>query len=460
METRSSPKAVAYLLLIFLLPIIGASIYLIFGRNIKRKTLYSKKLGKDKERNALLQKKIESFNNLKVLELNEDYDDFASTAEMLISQHKSILTGNNRLKIYQNGEQKFPELLASIRNAKHHIHIEYYIYEEDEIGVELANLLILKAKEGVKVRFIYDDFGSKGIRKKLVKRLREGGVEAYPFYEVIFILLADRLNYRNHRKIVIVDGEVAYIGGINVSDKYVNNGKSDLYWRDTHMRIQGEAVWSLQHIFLCDWNFASDQEIGFEDEFFKQKFELGTEQNSFVQIAASGPDSFVPSILYTYLSSIYAAKDYIYLTTPYFIPGLSFIQALHAAVLRGVKVKLIVPGISDSMVTNAASFSFYDELMEMGIEVHLYEKGFVHAKTVVIDDAFLMVGTANLDIRSFEFNFEVNAVVYDKRHAIDMRKSYELDLKDCKQLSLEDYRNRPLRVRFFERLVRLVSPLM
>src|SRR5690606_20744006 len=181
---------------------------------------------------------------------------------------------------------------------------------------------------------------------------------------------------------------------------------------------------------------------------------------SLMQIAASGPDSFVPSILYTYLSGMYAAKDYVYLVTPYFIPGLSCIQALHAAVLRGVKVKLMVPGISDSVVTNAASFSFYDELMEMGIEVYLYEKGFVHAKTVVIDDAFFMIGTANLDIRSFEFNFEVNAVVYDKKYAIEMRKSFEEDLNDCKELTLDIYKNRPLYIRLFERIVRLVSPLM
>ncbi len=460
MDTRSSAKAVAYLLIIFLLPLAGASIYLLFGRNIKRKSLYSKKLGKDKERAAMLQKKIESFENLKTLELDKDYDDFVPTAQMLMSQHKSILTDANEIKIYKNGEDKFPELLDSLLNAKHHIHIEYYIYEDDDIGQELANILIQKAKEGVKVRFIYDDFGSKDIRKKLVKRMREAGVEAFPFYEVIFILLADRLNYRNHRKIVVVDGEIAYVGGINVSNKYVNNGKSDLYWRDTHMRIKGEAVWTLQHIFLCDWNFASDQDLGFEDEFFRKEFELDSKAKTLMQIAASGPDSFVPSILYTYLSAIYAAKEYIYLVTPYFIPGLSFIQGLHAAVLRGVKVKLIVPGISDSMVTNAASFSFYDELMEMGIEVHLYEKGFVHAKTVVIDDAFCMVGTANLDIRSFEFNFEVNAVVYDKKHAMEMRKTFEEDLKDCKELTLEDYKSRPLYTRFFERIVRLVSPLM
>lgn len=460
MDTRSSAKAVAYLLIIFLLPLVGASIYLFFGRNLKRKSLYSKKLGKDKERAALLQKKLESFENLKVLELDKDYDDFVPTAQMLMSQHKSILTDANEIKIYKNGEEKFPDLLESIRNAKQHVHIEYYIYEDDEIGQELANVLMQKAKEGVKVRFIYDDFGSKDIRKKLVKRLVEAGVEAYPFYEVIFILLADRLNYRNHRKIVVVDGEVAFIGGINVSDKYINNGKSELYWRDTHMRIKGEAVWTLQHIFLCDWNFASGQDLGFEDEFFRKEFELNKKEKSLMQIAASGPDSFVPSILYTYLSAIYAAKDYVYLVTPYFIPGLSFIQALHAAVLRGVKVKLMVPGISDSVVTNAASFSFYDELMEMGIEVYLYEKGFVHAKTVVIDDAFFMIGTANLDIRSFEFNFEVNAVVYDKKHAIEMRKSFEEDLNDCKELTLDFYKNRPLYIRLFERIVRLVSPLM
>lgn len=460
MESQSPSKAVSYILLICLLPILGSAIYLIVGRNTKKKSLYSKKLGKDLEQNAFLLKKFESFKNLQELEFNSKYDDFAPTAEMLISQHKSILTGNNELKIYKNGEEKFPDLLEALRNAKHHIHIEYYIYEDDIIGNEIADILAQKAKQGIEVRFLYDDFGSKSIRKKLVKKLRNDGVEAYPFYEIIFVLLADRLNYRNHRKIVVIDGKEAFIGGINVADKYVNKENQELYWRDTHLRIKGDAVWTLQHVFLCDWNFASEQEIGYEDCYFKSENGSESVNKTWAQITSSGPDSYVPYIQYTYISAIYAAKEYVFLCTPYFIPGKGFIQALHAAVLRGVRVVLMAPGVSDSAITNAASCSFYEELLEMGIDVFLYQKGFVHAKTVVIDDAFFMIGTANLDIRSFEFNFEVNAVIYDNFHAVELRKMFEDDLKDCIQLQLDEWRKRPVYIRFFERVVRLISDVM
>lgn len=460
MDTRSSPKAVSYVLLIFILPVLGASIYLIFGRNIKKKTLYSKKLGRDSEQTIILSKAFENYKKLKELEFDENYAEFSGVAEILFWEKKSILTWRNNIKLYKNGEEKFPDLLDALRKAKNHIHIQYYIYEDDDIGKEISDLLCQKAREGVKVRFIYDDFGSRKIRKTLVKDMLAAGVEAFPFYQVIFTLLADRLNYRNHRKIVVIDGDTGFVGGINVSDKYINNGKSDLYWRDTHIRIRGEAVWTLQHVFLCDWNFAANHELGFAPEFFKPAFELEGTARKWVQVVASGPDSTVPSILYGYLGAINSAQKYVYLTTPYFIPGQAFLNALHMAALRGVDVRLLVPGISDSFITNAASNSFYDELLDMGVKVYLYQKGFVHAKTAVIDGTFVSIGTANLDIRSFDFNFEVNAMIYDREMAEKLTNMFEDDLKNADQVISENWRKRPLKTRFFERIVRLISPLM
>lgn len=241
--------------------------------------------------------------------------------------------------------------------------------------------------------------------------MRDAGIAVYPFHKVHFYLLANRLNYRNHRKIVVIDGCTAFVGGINVSDKYINTGRNPLYWRDMHIRLDGPSVYYLQYLFITDWNFCC-----------QKKFEPGgpyfppikkTAQNSYVQLSASGPDSVQPSVLYTILQAIYLAKEEILITTPYFIPGESITDALRIAALSGLRVKLLVPGIGDSKIVNAASRSYYSSLLDAGVEIYLYQKGFVHAKTMVTDSKLFIVGTANMDYRSFELNFEVNAVVYD-----------------------------------------------
>jgi cardiolipin synthase len=362
------------------------------------------------------------------------------------------------VKLLLNGEEKFPEVLEAIRNAKHHIHIEYYIYEWDEIGEQVAELLIQKANEGVKVRFIYDDFGSPNIKKKTEERMRKAGIEIYPFQKVHFYLLANRLNYRNHRKIIVIDGQIGFTGGINVSDKYINNGSHKLFWRDTHLRIDGPGVFYLQYLFLTDWNFCSGKVLA--PEKFHFSVPTDSKDDCFLQVAASGPDSVQPSILFSLLQAIYLARKEILITTPYFIPGDSILQALRIAALSGLSVKLLVPGVADSRLVNAASKSYYEDLLCAGVDIYMYQKGFVHAKTLVADGILSIIGTANMDLRSFELNFEVNVMLYDRKFSEQLRTVFFKDLEDAEKIDKDAWCQRPAYNQLPERIARLFSHVL
>lgn len=458
LSTQNTNKALAYILITIFLPVVGVGFYFLFGINYWKKRHYSKKSIQNSEILEKLKKGIVQFDDTAIQHEDKSIHELTELASMLVRDLGSPLTKNNTVKLLKNGEEKFPNLLEAIKNATHHIHIEYYIYEYDTIGTEIIELLIEKAKQGVEVRLIYDDFGSPTIKKTTEKRIRDAGAEIYPFHKVKFYLFANRINYRNHRKIVIIDGQTAFVGGINVSDKYINNGKNKLYWRDTHIRIDGPAVYYLQYLFITDWKFCCNNSLKAEEVYFKIVKE--TKQDSFVQIAASGPDSVLPSVLYSILQAIYIAKKEILITTPYFIPGDSIMDALSVAALSGLSVKLLVPGVSDSKMVNAAAKSYYNKLLEAGVEIYLYQKGFVHAKTMVTDSMLTLLGTANMDYRSFELNFEVNALIYDKEIAEEMRTTFFEDLKDAEKIDKEAWLSRPWHVQLPEKFARLFSPVL
>ena len=357
----------------------------------------------------------------------------------------SPLTANNKVKLLLNGEEKFPELIKALENAKSHIHLEYYIYENDVTGNQIAEMLIKKAKEGLEVRFLYDDFGSHGLTKPFIQKLKDAGVQTAPFYKIKWYALANRINYRNHRKIVIIDGYVGFVGGINMSDKYRNDliPKNKLFWRDTHLMVMGQATSYLQYLFMCDWNFCSPNKLVYNELYFPEIPLNNTIEDDVVQIAASGPDSLQPVIFYSLLESISAAKKSIYITSPYFIPGESLMDALIIAIQSGLDVKVLVPGISDSKMVNAAASAYYTELLQYGAKIYKYNKGFVHAKTMVIDDDLAIIGSANMDYRSFDLNFEVNAMVYSKNIAKELKEAFENDLKESVQIDAIEWLNRP-----------------
>ena len=458
-ETRSTNKTLAYLLFSFFIPVLGMIFYITFGINYWRKKKYNQKSVVDKQILDLIAKTSQPYIETSLEASDPAVQQNAELATMLLKDLGSPLTSGNKVELLINGEEKFSNLLAAIQQAKDHIHLEYYIYEYDNVGSMIIDALIKKAKEGVAIKFIYDDFGSPGIKKKIEKKMQDAGIQIFPFHKVHFYLLANRINYRNHRKIVVIDGCTGYVGGINVSDKYVNgDNPKKLFWRDTHLRIDGPAVYYLQYLFMSDWNFCCKQVFESMDRFFPK---IQPEKiNNFVQVTASGPDSSQPSVLYSILQAIYLAKEEILITTPYFIPGDSIIDALRIAALSGLKVKILVPGVCDSRIVNAASRSNYGELLDAGVEIFLYEKGFVHAKTLVTDSKLFIVGTANMDYRSFDLNFEVNAIVYDVEMAGQMREIFFNDVAQSRQINNDDWGSRKWYTLLPERICRLFSPVL
>lgn len=460
-DTNNHTKTLAYLLLVIFLPFIGIFIYFSFGINYRKRQLYSKKLINDEAMGKKISQGIRD-HSLHTYQANkESLIGCKKISSMLLHAIESPLTSGNAVRVLINGEQKFPDLLQSLRQAKHHIHIEYYIYEGDNIGRELAEVLIEKAREGVIVRFIYDHFGSHGIHRRLVRRLRANGVDAHPFHRITFLAMANRLNYRNHRKIVVIDGAIGYVGGINVSDKYINKGGGTAtFWRDTHLRIEGPGVRQLQYTFLCDWNFTAKTTLEIDPTYFPDHQTISCPDNKIVQIATSGPDSIRPNILYSVIQAIHLADEEILITTPYYIPGEGIQDALAIAAMGGVRVKLLVPDQSDSYFVNLASHSYYQDLLSAGVEIYRYTKGFVHAKTMVIDREVSIVGTANMDQRSFDLNFEVNAIVYDKPISDQLATLFAEDIRHATRIDPAAWKRKRSYRKLLEKTARLVSPML
>lgn len=461
-DTRSSTKTLGYLLMIIFLPVAGMFIYFSFGINYRKNKIYTKKLIHDEKLETAIGKRIREHSEKIFENATSPIKGYSKVFRFLLNESRSGLTDKNQVELLINGEEKFPKVIEALEKAKHHIHLEYYIFEDDIIGNTIIDLLLKKVQEGVEVRFIYDAFGSNSIRRKLVKRAKAGGIKAFPFYKIIFVALANRLNYRNHRKIIVIDGTTGFVGGINISDKYINSSGSGntLFWRDTHLMLQGPAVYYLQYLFITDWNFCANDRVQPGRHFFPELNSASSYGDKLVQTVASGPDSDNPSILFAMLQIISAAKYELLITTPYFIPGESIMEALIVAAYSGVNVKLLVPGISDSFFVNSAANSYYGELLKAGIEIYRYKKGFVHAKTLVCDRNLLMVGTANMDLRSFDLNFEVNAIVYDEQIAGQLALNFENDILDAERAYSFTWNNRPLYTRLMEKTCRLLSPLL
>ena len=460
-DTRSSTKALAYILFICFLPIVGIIFYFSFGINYRKRKLYSNKIVQDETLRKQIEEKLNNYSDtIKDTGLISEKRD--TLIEYIRHAGNSRLTANNELKLLINGEEKFPELLNALENATSHIHIEYYIYENDITGNQVADILIKKAKQGVEVRFMYDDFGSHGLGSAFINKLKDAGVETAPFYEIKFYAFASRINYRNHRKIVIIDGTVSFIGGINMSDKYRNDikGEHPLFWRDTHLMIKGQATTHLQYLFMCDWNFCCDTQLEYSETYFPDTTKQLNFKNEVVQIAASGPDCKQPVVFYSLLEAINSATKNIYITSPYFIPDESLLDALIIAIQGGLDVKIIIPGITDSKIVNTAASSYYTELLQFGAKIYRYNKGFIHAKTMVIDDDLAIVGSANMDYRSFDLNFEVNAVMYSKNITRQLTDVFMNDLKYSEKIDAEAWLARPTYIHLWEKIVKLLSPFL
>lgn len=457
LERKNPASTWAWIMVLVLLPNIGFVLYLLFSQNLSRKKIF-----KFKEEEEIL---INEFRDkeISMLQSNEIYfnDDSISKYQDMI--YMNLISGNafftqdNEIEIFTDGNVKFDHLIKSIEEAKDHIHMVYYIIKNDSISKRIIKALIKKAKEGVEVRLLYDEVGSRLISRKLLRELKSAGGQAAAFFPSKIPLINFKMNYRNHRKLAIVDGEYGFIGGFNIGDEYLGLNKKMGYWRDTHLRIRGSAVQEIQIRFMLDWRHASREEIDGLNKYYPS---IESDGNSGVQIVSSGPDSEQEEIKYGYIKMINSAKESIYVQTPYFIPDDSILEALKIAALSGVDVRIMVPNKPDHIFVYWATYSYIGELIKAGARAYIYEKGFLHAKTFVIDGEIASVGTANVDIRSFKLNFEVNAFVYDSAVASELKTIFEKDIEDSKEITKKIYSQRPLIIKFKESISRLLSPIL
>lgn len=455
-QQRGNPlKTISWLLVVLLLPILGIIIYFFFGQNYRKQKIFSRKGLRDLERISEL-----NVHKIKHIDTNESLIDTKIRTKrhimkLLLNNSKSILTDRNKIDIYNSGEKAFNEIISELENASHHIHLEYYIIEEDKLGNNIKDILIRKAKEGVEVRVIYDYLGSWDLSDHYIDSIIAAGAEVYSFLPVHFPKFTNKINNRNHRKIIVVDGKVGFVGGMNIAIRYIEGNESMGSWRDTHLKIEGDAVSSLQQIFLIDWSFVSNKIIKSKKYFPPHSIE----NTCLVQITASGPDSDWASIMQAYFSAITTAQDHIYISMPYFIPNESMLTALKTAALSGVEVRIMIPYHSDSHIVFRSTLSFVSELLEAGIHVHFFKNGFNHSKLVMVDGILASVGSANMDIRSFDQNFEVNALIYNEKIAISLEKSFKNDLKHCIEYSLKAWEKRHWSNQAKESFARILSPL-
>ena len=469
LENRDPARTVTWLLIFILLPGIGLIIYAVFGRNIRKRKLFkTQKLANDIKEEKIFQN-LEEIKELVDIEqdcingsklLKDEEGEYAKkrVISLLLNTGMFPFTTNNKIDVYIDGNQKFDNLLKDIKEAKEHIHLEYFIIKDSEIGIKIKNLLIEKAKEGIKIRILYDDVGCWRFwfHRKFFNEMKKHDIEIMPFLPAKFPIIGGKLNYRNHRKIAVIDGKIGYTGGINIGDEYVGKNKKFGYWRDTHIRIEGTSVYMLQMIFLIDWYYTT-RDIIMIKKYFPKMDHCG---ESMVQVVASGPDSDWEAIHYAYFSAICQAKKNIYIETPYFIPDESILRALKSAALSGVDVRIIFPKIADHKIVNNASYSYFDDILRSGGKVYLYTKGFIHSKIVIIDDKIASTGSANMDLRSFMLNFEINAFIYDEDVVRVMTEDFFEDLNNSEEIKDTDFGSRKMMKKVKESIARLFSPIL
>lgn len=456
LENRSPLKTISWILVLISLPVFGLIGYLVFGQSFRKRKMFSlKELGDMKWLQVMSQDQKLRLEKSRFLK-DERIHEKKNVMTLLLNNSKALLTGYNRVKILNDGKETFPSIFKALRKAKDHIHLEYYIIEDGDLASELLEILIQKAKEGVEVRVIYDDVGSWKLSKGYVEALEQAGVKIHAFLPVRFPILTSRVNYRNHRKIIVIDGKTAFVGGLNFADRYLHGISGIGSWRDTHLKIVGEAATSLQIVFLIDWYFVR-QEVLLDDKYLLYK---KVKQNCLLQITASGADSDWESIMQAYFSAITSAKRNVYISSPYFMPNTSILMALKTVAMSGVDVRVLIPEKSDSIMTFWGTLSYLEELLEAGVRIYFYKGGFNHSKIMMVDGIMATVGTANMDVRSFEQNFEVNAIVYDEKITLELRERFLKDLEQSEEVLLTSWVARSKSQKLKESMARLFTPLL
>lgn len=454
LENRDPIRTAAWVSIVGLVPILGLLAYTIFGQNIRRLSLIHRRYYS------------------RVLRLPNSLRPQSSSAEVDIDAHyhplitllqnstSSTVYPLEQMQILTDGAQYYAQLFEDLRQATEHIHMEVYIFDGAELMDRLEEILVERVQAGVAVRIIYDYLGSYGVDERRWLRWREQGIQVYPFMKVALPLLSTTVNYRNHRKVSVIDGRVGYFGGMNMAQKYLD-GDSLGRWRDTHFRLEGAGVYGLQSCFLADWYSVCRRVVPLERYFAHSAVQIGHEhRHSYIQYILGGPISRYRSTEQAMTTMISRAKRRISIQTPYFIPTQSLWEALISASLSGIEVELMIPYRSDSRITTAASNSYLERLLKAGVRIYRYYDGFLHSKLMMVDDEVCLIGSANMDFRSLEHNFEISGIVYDSAQTHRLREIFDMDKHACKPMSLEQWQKRSRRKRMIESLARLLSPAL
>lgn len=452
MDNRQPAKTIAWVLVLLFVPVVGIVLYIFFGQNTRKMKLISGRSLDQLSKRSMLE--FVEQRNLRMPEY------FSSLVRLFTNQSLSLPFKDNAVEFYTDGYQFFPALLQAIKGATNHIHLDTYIIADDPLGRLVSDSLIAKAREGVEVRLIYDDVGCWRVPERFFDRMRQAGVKVRSFMPVRFPAFTSKVNYRNHRKVCVIDGTQGFIGGMNIALRYVKGlHGGTLPWRDTHMRLRGSVVYALQRAFLVDWYFVDRTLIN--DHRYYPPMPWHISNDSLAQVVTSSPIAQWPDIMQGYVRILLEAKRYVYMETPYFLPTEPVMFAMRTAALAGVDVRLLIPRRSDAWLIQLASMSYVTETLEAGVKVRLYEKGFNHSKLLVADDQISTCGSTNIDFRSFENNFEANVFFYDRQTALRIKDIYMRD-EDC-SINFSEARelhHRPYMHRFVESLLRLLSPLL
>ncbi|WP_017754642.1 cardiolipin synthase [Calidifontibacillus oryziterrae] len=454
LENRNPTGTIAWMIVLAAFPILGFIFYLLFGQSFRKKKRFAKKAWLDEQ--AFL--KIEGNRQISEPELNQMGDHQKNLFRLAHRIGNSPISFSTETKVLTNGDEKFAFLLKEMKNAKHHIHLEYYIVRDDVIGNQIKGILIQKAKAGVEVRFLFDAVGCWKLPSSYIDELSNAGVMMVPFSPVRFPVMNNQINFRNHRKICVVDGNIGFVGGLNIGDEYLGKSEYFGFWRDTHLYVRGEAVRSLQIIFLQDWYYMTGETLLTPDYLSPELVDI--DGSGGVQLLAGGPDNNWNVIKNVFFSMIISAKKSIWIESPYFIPDEDIFSALRTAALSGIDVRIIVPNKPDKRLVFHASRSYFIELLEAGVKIFEYGNGFLHSKVIIVDQELASIGTANMDMRSFHLNFEVNAFLYKTNSTEKLVVDFLNDLHASNEIYFEEFQTRSIYQRIIESTARLFSPLL
>ena len=455
MENRQPTQTLAWLIVLGAFPVVGFFFYLLFGRNFRKEKIFKKKFFLDQQK----YKDLMGERNKELLRQADEAQEYRQVFTLAEQIGNTPISLTTETKVLTNGRETFNYIKEALLQAKHHIHMEYYIVRDDVLGREIKDILIDKAKSGVKIRFLYDAVGSWTLSKSYIKELRKWGIEAVAFGPVKLPFLNNKFNFRNHRKIIVVDGVVGFVGGLNIGDEYLGKDRNFGFWRDTHLMLKGQGVRSLQLIFMQDWYYMTNYNF-LTEEYLATIQPVNEERYGGVQIIAGGPDNEHSTIKNIFFSMIVSAKKSVWIASPYFIPDEDIFSALKIAALSGIDVRLLVPSNPDKRIVFHASRSYYPDLLEAGVKVYEYREGFMHSKIVIVDGELASIGTSNMDMRSFHLNFEVNAFLYKTESVRTLVNDYLHDLLVSNELHIEIFKDRHFGMRMMESLFRLLSPML